>query len=341
MKRYNRLSLIGMVALAMFAACSPTKKSETVVEEEKPAVKLLQVSKQMVPQTSELTATVEANVVNNITPNMPLRIGKILVEVGDPVRAGQTLVLMDQSSLDQNKMQLDNMDLEFNRLNELYKVGGATKSAIDAQKTQLAVAKKAYNLLMENTKLVSPISGIVTARNYDNGDMFGQQAVLTIQDITPVKLLLNVSESYYTYVKKGMDVTVKADVYGDETFEGHISLVYPTIDPLTRTFPVEVEVANSDQRLRPGMFSRTTIDFGSVERVVVPDLAVIKQQGAGERYVYVYNNGKVSLEKVEIGRQLGSTYEVISGLEDGDQVVVSGQTRLKNGIEVAMDTNQY
>ena len=147
-------------------------------------------------------------------------------------------------------------------------------------------------------------------------------------------MLVNISETYYTQVKKGMPVDVKLDVYGNEVFTGKISLIYPTIDPQTRTFPVEIKVANNDERVRPGMFSRITINFGAKNNVVVPDQSIVKQSGSGDRYIYVYKDGKVSYNKVELGRRMGNKYELISGVENGAQVVVTGQSRLNNGMEV-------
>ncbi|WP_444332670.1 efflux RND transporter periplasmic adaptor subunit, partial [Parabacteroides johnsonii] len=120
-------------------------------------------------------------------------------------------------------------------------------------------------------------------------------------------------------------------------FKGKVSLVYPTIDPNTRTFPVEIKIDNNDERVRPGMFARVTIGFGTQNHVVAPDLAIVKQSGAGDRYIYVYKDGKVSYEKVELGRRMGNKYEVISGVNSGDQVVVSGQSRLNNGMEVEIE----
>ncbi len=114
-------------------------------------------------------------------------------------------------------------------------------------------------------------------------------------------------------VTKGMIVKVKFDVYGDEEFEGKVSLVYPTIDAATHTFPVEVKLANTRQRIRPGMFGRVTVSFGTLRHVVVPDQAIVKRAGSGDRYVYVYKDGKVSYNKVELGRRMGTEYELISG----------------------------
>lgn len=336
MKTNNVLKVLPVTALALLMACSGEKKNVEKEEVEKVKVKLETVHTQDVEQLSEFTATVEANISNNIVPQTAGRIEKLHVEVGDHVKAGQLLATMDDTNLKQTKIQMENQQIEFNRIDELYKVGGASKSAWDAQKTALDVTKTLIKNLEENSILTSPINGIVTARNYDSGDMYiGADPVYTVEQIRPVKLMINISEGYFTKVKKGMDVDIRFDVYGNETFKGKVHLVYPTIDPETRTFPVELRIPNNDERVRPGMFSRVIMSFGTLNHVVVSDQAIVKQAGAGDRYIYVYkNNGTVSYQKVEIGRRMGNRYEVISGIEDGDQVAISGLNRLSNGVEV-------
>lgn len=340
----KKIGLMLMIGMLVMSACSESKKDEaagtdaTQVKVEKNKVKLADVKIQPVDQLEEFTATVEADVVNNIAPSTPVRIKKIYVEVGDNVRKGQKLVLMDDVNLVQTQTQMENQEMEFNRVDELYKVGGASKSEWDAKKMALDVTKRAYQNLVENTTLLSPINGVVTARNYDDGDLFGGASpVLTVEQIAPVKLIINVSELYYAQIKKGMEVQIKLDVYSDETFTGKVSLIYPTIDASTRTFPVEVTLPNADRRVRPGMFARVIVNFGTLDHVVVPDLAIVKQVGSGDRYVYVYKDGKVSYNKVILGRRMGATYELISGVENNSQVVIAGQNRLTNGMEVEVE----
>lgn len=294
------IQLVALLLTVVMGSCTGGKdKAATEHVVEKPKVKVADVKARPVDQIQEYTATVEAEAKNNIAPSSPVRIDQIFVEVGDRVSKGQKLVQMDAANLKQTKLQLDNQEIEFNRMDELYKVGGASKSEWDASKMQLDVQRTAYKNLLENTSLVSPINGVVTARNYDNGDMYsGGNPVLVVEQITPVKLMINVSESYFTQVKKGEPVDVKLDVYGDEIFKGTINLIYPTIDAATRTFPIEIKLDNRDQRVRPGMFARATLNFGTADNVVVPDLAIVKQAGSGDRYVYVYKDGKVSYNKV-------------------------------------------
>lgn len=332
--------LVALLAMVFLGSCTGGKeKSDTQKVVEKPRVKLASVTARPVEQVQEYTATVESEVNNNIAPSTSVRIETIFVEVGDQVKKGQKLVQMDAASLKQLKLQIENQKIEFRRVDELYKVGGVSKSEWDTAKMALDVNETAYNNLLENTSLLSPISGVVTARNYDNGDMYatGDGPVLTVEQITPVKLMINVSETYFTKVKKGAPVDIKIDVYGEEEFQGIINLVYPTIDATTRTFPVEIKLANKDQRVRPGMFARATLNFGTEDNVVVPDLAIVKQAGSGDRYVYVYKDGKVSHNKVVLGRRMGTEYELQSGVDNNAQVVVAGQVRLVDGTEVEVE----
>ena len=336
----KNLTFIALVATAIFCSCGSSETKETTEtaqvqeQQEKPKVKIAKVVAEEVAQLEQYTTTVEAEVKNNIIPSSALRIEKILVEVGDNVRKGQKLVLLDASSLDQLKLQVENQEIDFKRVEELYKVGGASTAEYDNAKTQLEVNKRALANKLENTVLVSPIDGVVSARNYDNGDMYGSKPILVVEQISPVKMKINVSESLYAQTNKSLPVTATFDTYGDEKFTGKIDIVYPTIDAATHTFPVEIKIANNNRKVRPGMFGQVTVNFGTKSHVVVPDQAVVKQAGAGDYYVYTYENGRVTYNKVELGRRMGDKYELIAGIEPGSSVVIAGHTGLNNGKEV-------
>jgi len=333
----NKCRLIPLIATAiLLSGCGFGQKQQEVTQT-KIAVRTTPVITKDVPRIIEFTATVQANVVNNIAPQMSARIQKIYVEVGDFVTKGQKLVQMDDNNLEQIRSQLNNMEVTFSRIDELYKVGGVSKAEWDAQKTSLEVMSNQYKNLMENTQLLSPIDGVVTARNYDSGDLYGMgMPLLIVEQISPVKLMIHVSESFFTKVRRGMDVDVRLDVYPQEVFSGKVSIVYPTVTAATRTFPIEILVPNRDRKVRPGMFSRVSIDLGSEPCLLVPDQSIVKQQGSGERYVYVYKDGKAIYTVVELGRRLDAYYECLSGLEEGDCVITTGLNRLTNGAEVEL-----
>ena len=198
----------------------------------------------------------------------------------------------------------------------------------------LASAERSLKNVQENTVLVSPISGIVTARNYDPGDMTGALPILTVAQVNPVKIVINFPESELSKIKKGMEADVTFDTYGDETFKGVITMVSPTVDTNSRTFGVEISLQNNDGRILPGMFGRVKLELGSANHVVVPDRAVVKQPGSGNQYVYVYHNGKVSYNQVKLGQRIGNSYELLSGVMPGDSVVITGQSKLADGVDV-------
>lgn len=335
MKKVNIL-LIAAATIFMISCGQQQDQGNQQMVAENPKVTVATVNAEYVAQLQVYPTTIEADIVNNIAPQSAARIDKICVEVGDKVEAGQTLALMDDVNLEKARLQLINDSIEFGRIEQLHEIGATSQSDYEAMTLKYDVSRKTYNNLLENTVLKSPISGIVTARNYDEGDMYAMaQPLFVIQKINPVKMLINISESKYSQIKKGMEVDITTEAYGDQVFKGTVDLIYPTINSMTHTFPVEVKFANKDLTLRPGMFARVTVNYGDNFRVVVPDRAVMKQVGSGEQYVYVLNaDGTVTYTVIELGRRMGNKYEVISGLDDNATVVLTGQTKLKNGITV-------
>lgn len=317
---------------------APAAAAAEQVAEEAPLVTVVTVGKQDVPQTAVYTSSVEPYAKNNIAPQTSMRISKINVEVGDFVRAGQILAEMDKLQLQQAELQMKNNETEYNRLKGLYDAGGLSKSDLDAIELSYKVSKTSYENLLQNTILRSPINGVVTARNYDKGDMYSMsQPIYTVEQIAPVKLLVGISESDYSKVKKGNEVKITVDAFPGKVFAGKINRIYPTINESTHTFNVEVIVPNRDNVLRPGMYARVTVQFGVNNSVVVPDTAIVKQTGSGERFVYILNaDGTVTYQNVKLGRRIDSMYEILSGIEDGAKVVTEGQVRLKDGVKVTI-----
>lgn len=333
--KHNLIPVYAALLGAVLGTACNKEEKKVKKAEELPVVTVDVAHQRSVPQSKVYTATVEAENINNIAPASPNRIKKINVEVGDHVARGQELVVLDRANIDQLRINKEQIEREYNRAVSLLNIGSGTQQAVDQLKAQLDAAQSQYDNLLENTVLRSPINGVVTARNYDPGDMTGNQPVLTVGQLTPVvKVIINISETDLAEVRQGMPVEVQFDAYPDEAFSGTVNRIYPTIDPATRTFTVEVRISNQGERIKPGMFARVTIDLGSQVNVVVPDRAVVKQTGSGNKYVFVLKGNKVSYNKVELGQRLGDSYELISGVADGDSVVISGQTRLIDGSQV-------
>ena len=338
-KTIKTLSL-ALLSAGLLASCSSSSSSKATEEQSADTIRLVEVAPaemRALSLSEEFTAQLEAKVINNITAQAGGRLKQLLVKVGDRVGAGQAVARMEATQAAQAQIQLADAKTNFARMDELYKVGGVSKAQWEQAKSAVDQAKLAYGNAAENTVLRSPISGFVTAKNYDNGDMTSPQLpVVVIQQIAPVKAVIGVSEQYYSYLKKGAAATLSVDALGEETFSGIVTNIFPTLDPVTHTVSTEIEVANKDLKLRPGMYARVHLDFGTKEALTVPDKAIVRQAGSGARYVYVFSGGKAVYRAVELGQQQGDLYEVVSGLNAGDQVITSAPSNLKNGLSVKL-----
>lgn len=331
--------LIGLTMATAVVAMPGCKGKKTEAVQEDSVKKVLVTTKvaalESVPQTAEFTSNIRGFKENDIAPTMPVRIENIFVEVGDKVRKNQLLAKMDPTQLNTTSVQLANTEADYKRIKQVYDAGGISKQEMDAAETQLKVLRDSYNNLLVNTELRSPIDGIVTARNFDPGNLYGGSVpVLTVMQIDQVKVTVAVSEQYFPQVKMGMPATIRVDMYPDKTFEGKVTLISPAIDANTRTFNVEITIPNRSLELRPGMFSRTTLDFGSKEGIMVEDISIQKQAGTNEKYVYIVQDGKAVRRPVTTGVQVGNMINALTGINDGDEVVLTGISHLQNGSEV-------
>lgn len=349
MKPIKSTSLAALILMLALSSCGGKEKAATAEEENvKLNVKTATVEERDVADIVTLTASVEADKINNISSNSPNRIKQILVDEGMVVKKGQRVAVLDdvnttsyQLQVDNAKANLRNVELNYNRAAELLKIGGGTRQQVDQMELQLvnarnalASAERALRNVQENTVLTAPVSGVVTARNYDPGDMTGSLPILTIGTVNPVKVVVNVNESDFSRVHTGMPAELTLEAYPNEKFIGKVTLVAPTVDANSRSFGVEVTVPNPTNRIIPGMFGRLELNLGNAMTAVVPDKAVEKQRGSGNYFVYIVRDGKLVYSQVELGRRLGDTYQILSGVEPGEQVVVSEKSRLTNGAAV-------
>jgi RND family efflux transporter MFP subunit len=204
-------------------------------------------------------------------------------------------------------------------------------------KTQYDVLKTNVDFMEENTLLKAPFYGVVTGKYFENGELYsgspttgtGRAAVVTIMQVNPLKVNVNISEQYYPLIKKGMKASVTADVYANESFTATVYRISPTINPGTRSFNVELELPNRKDLLKPGMFVRVSMDLGEVETFVVPANTVLVQEGTNIRYVYIAENNLAKRIEVGIGKRFDESLELISQeLKVGDLLISEGQARL-------------
>lgn len=331
----NQMLAISLLAALSLAGCV-NKKAQTVeTVEERLLVKTETARTATIGQIVELTADIEPYKQNAITPAVSgVRIDRILVDVGSRVTKGQLLATMDPIQYNQANTQLLNLESDLARMTPVFEAGGISAQQLDQLRTQVEVQRDVVANYKKNIELRSPITGVITERAAEAGDLFAGTPILQIMQIDPLKITANISEKYFAAVGMNMPVEIRTDVLPDETFAGRVSLIYPAMDPATRTFTVEITIPNSNGRLRPGMFARAIFNMGDKEGVMIPDTAVKRQAGTNDRVVFVINNGVAERRVVTLGRQEGDRIDALSGVEAGEQVAVTGLSKLDDGVAV-------
>jgi RND family efflux transporter MFP subunit len=354
MKHLSTIPVV-LISALLISGCSPKSKSAAdiktapvpVTERASIPVKVATLAKTKIARTIDYTATILPFEEVNMAPSTPGRIDKIYVEVGDKVKMNDKLFLMDRTQLYQLKLQLSSLAKDLSRLDTLLKSGSAKQQQYDQLKTQYDVTKTNVDFMEDNTLMQSPFAGIVTGKYFENGEMYsgtpttqsGRSAVVTVQQVNPLKVNVSISEQYYPLIKKGMKAEVIADVYKNEKFTGTVYRISPTINSGTRSFNVELELPNRNDLLKPGMFVRVSMDLGEVETFVVPANTVLVQEGTNTRFVYVERTKLAQRIEVTIGKRFDDLLEIISdNLKEGDNLITQGQAKLINGdkIEIVM-----
>ncbi len=333
--------ILSTLTIAVLAGCSGKKDSAQDANAVEPIpVKVQKLEKVDIARTLDYTANLEADEQVYYAPAATGRIEKIYVEVGDRIKKGQLLVEMDRTNLRQAEVQLKNLEAEYNRAKMLNETQSISKQAYDAAITQYEVAKANVDFLKENTQMLAPFNGIVTGKYFENGEVYtgaafggaSKPSIIAIEKINPLKAYVNLSEQYFLSVKKGTKIELKSKLYPDRVFNGYVSIVYPTIDPASRTFTVEVKIPNDDEALRPGMYGTINFFIGNTETVVAPAIAVLKLQGANDRYVFLNKDGKAKRVSVTLGKRFEDQLELISDeIQEGDELIVVGQGRVVDG----------
>lgn len=335
----NKSFILVLAAMAM-VACNTTKSNEnnteaSAVVKEKVAVKSVKAEPSVVNLTETYTSEILPFKENDITPAAQgLHIECISVDVGDHVYAGQVIVTLDQTTLKQQELNLATTQDNYDRMVPVHAAGGISDQQLTQMKNTLDLQKEVVENLRKNSTIKSPITGVVTARNFENGDLFASMPILHIMQINKLKVKANVSEQYFTSVKVGQKVDIEVDIFPGEKFEGSVSRISPALDPATRTFGVEITIPNSNERLRPGMYARATFNMGQREGLLIDDVAVQKQTGSSERFVYVIKDGVAEYRFVKDGRRVGDKVEILSGLQAGEEVATTSFVRLSDGAEV-------
>ena len=330
----KRVFIYSLAAL-MLIGCGKKTTTTTVEEERVEQVRTTVLHYQEIQREISLSTNLQGYLTLNVAPSVTGKIEHIYCEVGDRKTKGQDLVRMDQTQYKTTKITLGNLEVEKNRIENLLRSGSATQQQYDQILTQYNSTKEQLEFLQANTYVKAPFSGVISAKNYEDGELYGGQPILVLTQLDKLKALVAVPETYFPRFKEGMKLQLTSEIYPQKVFTATVEVVYPTIDASTHTFQVKIVVPNGQHLLRPGMYVTTTIGLGKAKVLVAPYQAVEKLVGANDRYVFINDNGRAKRVAVELGQRFDQNIEIIAPeIVEGVELVTVGQHKLVDGVKI-------
>ena len=331
-------SFIYVLAALTLIACGSENTTEQEERVEQVRTKVLH--EQEIEREISVSTNLQGYLTQNVAPSLTGKIEHIYCEVGDRKAAGADLVRMDQTQYKTTKISLANLELEKNRVEMLLKTGSATQQQYDQILAQYNSTKEQLEFLEKNTYVKAPFSGVIAAKNYEDGELYSGQPILVLTQIDKLKALVAIPERYFPNCKAGMKLTLTSEIYPEQVFPATVEVIYPTIDATSHTFQVKIVVPNGKNLLRPGMYETTTIGLGKAKTIVAPYQAVEKLVGANDRYVFINENGRAKRVGVELGQRFDQNIELISPeIVDGVEMVTVGQHKLVDGVKLNVVTD--
>lgn len=302
----------------------------------------------------------------DIAPRTGGRLLSVSVQLGDSVRRGQVMAKIEdreiaeqvnqaeasmevsRATIRQREADLKVAELNFERSKNLYGRQLLAKQALDdaesrylaavaqvdlakAQQSQNEARLQELKFNLQNTTVTSPVDGFVGKRNVDPGAMVNTNTpIASVVEISRLKLVVNVVEKDLRMVNPGDVGIVEVDAYPGEKFNGRIARVAPVLDPATRTATIEIEIPNSDNRLKPGMYARVSLTVEQRRNVLLaPKEAVVDFEN--KRGVWVPNEDRrAQFVPVTLGIEGPTDIEIMDGLKEGDRFVVAGAGAVRN-----------
>lgn len=371
MKKIISLILVIVLALGVLGGCTkkkekpvgaePTKENSEAVEVVKPTSKDIIISHNL---SGKLTG-IEDVVIMSEVPNV--KVESLKVKLGDKVSKGDILFSLDNEdiinqveiaqagynsavkNLESTKEKIENAKVNFERMKKLYEEGaiskqqyeeaklGASETTLEALKATVDKAKVGLDqarLTLEKAVVKAPISGYVADLNIAENEFppAGQHA-MRIVNTDRLKVEVGVSEQIINKIYKDQKVDIKVKVATDEVFEGIVTAVSPVPDTRTQVYPIEIEIENKDNLLKPGMFAEIIFDIEKKENVLAIPSDAIKEKNE-KTYVYVVENDIAKEKTIKTGMDNGKYVEIIDGLDENSRVILKGQDYVEDGEKV-------
>lgn len=354
-------------AITTLTGCSESKTTSAPQPQLIKGVTVMEVKSSALPETIEVVGNIRARTSALVSARIPGTVSVLHVREGDRVRKGQLLARLESqentahaaaamATIDEARRGLDEAlahrklaDASFVRFKALYDEQALTRQEFETRQTERELAHQgvaraearlrqvqesaqAAGAMANYTRIIAPISGIITAKQADLGaTVFPGQPMMTIEDEGSYQLELAVPESYAVKVRPGASVQITLDAF-QKTINAKVAELVPTADPGSRTFTVKVNL--SVVGLKSGMFGRGTIVLGGTTQAIMVPKPAIFERGALTA-VWTVDQGNIArMRLVKVGKTVDGRVEILSGLTDGERIVAADSAKVTDGAKL-------
>lgn len=302
-----------------------------------------------------LNGSIEGQTTATVSAKLSGRIEQVLVQEGQQVQAGDTLIKLEnielantvrtaRDAVTKARINYDFAQTDYNRYKKLYEIGAAAQQQMEMAEVKVRTAEADLSSAMANLGnaeqqygygvIAAPVDGVIANKTATVGQVVSPGAALmVVQNISQVYAVVNIEQKDLGRVQIGQRAEVTVDAYPDKVFNGTVEIMNPEAGSANRMFRTKVKVDNTDASLKPGMFTKVELATGdAVQILTVPQAAVIQKQGL--YYVFTVEDNKAVRHQVEIGEITNETIQIQTGLQPGDKVIVSNVGQLKDGVVV-------
>jgi membrane fusion protein, multidrug efflux system len=332
-----------LLTVLLLAACKRDTETATADQDEGPGipVEVVGIERGDVFAVYTGTASLETDADALVVAKVAGQVVEILVEEGDPVKEGQVLARLDGDRLrlemERARANLQKQEQEYNRSVQLFERGLVSSGAFEDLKFDLEALRAIYRLAQleyDYTRIRAPISGVVTRRDLRLGNTVAvNEPAFRVTALDPLIAYLHIPEREFRRLEPGQPAELTLDAIPGPRFRAKVQRVSPVVDAATGTFKVTMEVPDQGGRLKPGMFGRFNIVWDTRQNVLlIPRVAIVDDDVSDSVFVVV--DGKAERRAVRTGYASGTNVEVIDGLVGDEEIVVLGQSGLRDGARV-------
>ena len=353
------LLMIGVIAYKIYANIAVGKeRAARALAGRTVTVEVAAAGRRDLAPVYTFSANLEAVWSTDVSTKADGRIDKLFVEEGDRVTAGMVLARLDMNELAAQVMQaegqvlqaqatLEQNELNFQRMNALFKQNAVSAHTLDSARTQrdlamggLKAAEGNFLLLkarLDNANILSPLNGVAIRRHVQAGTFSkAGAAIFTVADTSTLLAKAVVGEAQITELALGKSVNVKVDALKGQEFRGTITRLSPAASVPTRTFTAEVSIPNPDGQIKVGMFANAEVVGQQRQNVLaIPESALVMREDQKTVFVATEEN-RVVQRVLKLGDAAGGWVEVLSGLKEGERIVIAGQHKLKDGASIRL-----